>query len=115
MLRHERCPSTRAIQMFRLVRMIAIASSETLYVRITGRVQGVGFRAAAVRHAHMLGVCGWVQNHADGSVQALLQGSVEQIDRMLSWLHKGPPTALVKEVHHETSVVVKRYARFEQR
>jgi acylphosphatase len=94
--------------------MIANASVETLYVRVTGRVQGVGFRAAAVRHAHMLGVCGWVQNNSDGSVQALLQGSAEQIDRMLSWLHKGPPAALVKEVHHETSMVPKRHQRFEQ-
>ena len=94
--------------------MNAMSSSETLYVRVTGRVQGVGFRAAAVRQAHMLGVRGWVQNNPDGSVEALLQGSVEQVDRMLSWLHKGPPSAAVKEVVHETRAIDKRYERFEQ-
>lgn len=52
--------STRSIQMFRLVRMNGISSPETLYVRVIGKVQDVGFRAAAVRQAHMLGVRGWV-------------------------------------------------------
>lgn len=95
--------------------MNVTSSPETLYVRVIGRVQGVGFRAATVRQAHMLGVRGWVQNNADGSVEALMQGSVEQVDRLLSWMHKGPPTAAVKEVHHENCAIDKRYDRFEQR
>jgi len=94
--------------------MNVTSSPETLYVRVTGRVQGVGFRAATVRQAHMLGVRGWVQNNSDGSVEALLQGSIEQVDRLLSWLHTGPPAAQVKEVTHETRAVDKRYERFEQ-
>ena len=88
--------------------------TETLDVRVTGRVQGVGFRAATVRHAHMLGLAGWVRNVDDGSVEALLQGAPEQVDRMLSWLHVGPPLARVDEVNHESSAVERRFDGFQQ-
>lgn len=87
---------------------------ETLAVRITGRVQGVGFRAAAVRQAHMLGVTGWVRNDPDGSVQTLLQGPHDQIDRMLSWLLVGPPGARVDEVDSHAQDTERRYDRYEQ-
>lgn len=87
---------------------------ETIRVRVTGRVQGVGFRAAAVRQAHMLGVTGWVRNDADGSVEALLQGGHDLVDRMLSWLHMGPPGANVAEVDHAEEQTERRFDRFEQ-
>ncbi|HUG56993.1 MAG TPA: acylphosphatase [Candidimonas sp.] len=87
---------------------------ETLEVQITGRVQGVGFRVAAVRHAHMMGVTGWVRNASDGSVEALLQGPHDQIDRMLSWLHVGPPGARVLEVNSQETFTERHYDRFEQ-
>src|SRR3546814_13558192 len=75
--------------------------AETIGVTITGRVQGVGFRAAAVRQAHLLGVRGWVRNLEDGSVQAVLQGPHDHVDRMLSWLHIGPHGARVAAVNHK--------------
>lgn len=87
---------------------------ETLEVRITGRVQGVGFRIAAVRHAHMLGVTGWVRNADDGAVEALLQGPHDHIDRMLSWLHVGPPGARVLEVESQVAFTERHFDRFEQ-
>jgi len=90
-------------------------SIETIYVHVTGRVQGVGYRLSAVRRAHMIGVRGWVQNNLDGSVEAMLQGSVDQVDQMLTWMHKGPPGALVREVTHETRDIDRRFDRFEQR
>ncbi len=68
---------------------------ETYYVRVRGIVQGVGFRHATVRQAHALGIRGWVANLDDGSVEAMLQGSANQVDRMLSWLRHGPPAARV--------------------
>ena len=88
---------------------------ETIYVHVTGRVQGVGYRLSAVRQAHMIGVRGWVQNNLDGSVEAMVQGSVDQVDQMLTWMHKGPPTAQVREVVHETRDIDRRFDRFEQR
>lgn len=64
---------------------------ETYYVRVRGVVQGVGFRHATVREAHALKLRGWVANLDDGSVEAMLQGSAPQIDRMLAWLRHGRP------------------------
>lgn len=88
---------------------------ETNIVDVKGQVQGVGFRFATVRRAHELGVTGWVRNQQDGSVQALLQGSVDQIDAMLSWLHYGPPRARVTDVHVERNDTDnRRYDSFQQ-
>lgn len=87
---------------------------ETLSVRVTGRVQGVGFRLATVRQAHLLGVTGWVRNALDGSVEAMIQGSPDQIDLMLQWLRVGPPAAQVREVDSEKVYEDRRYGRFEQ-
>ncbi|TAM88543.1 MAG: acylphosphatase [Candidimonas sp.] len=87
---------------------------ETVSVRVVGRVQGVGFRAAAVRQAHLLGIAGWIRNGADSSVEAMLQGSVDQIDRMLSWLRVGPPAARVDGVEHRQEAGTRRFDHFER-
>lgn len=88
---------------------------ETNIVLVRGQVQGVGFRFAAVRRAHELGITGWVRNQGDGSVQALLQGSIDQIDAMLSWLHYGPPRARVTDVEIERNDSDnRRYDSFQQ-
>lgn len=87
---------------------------ETLVVRVIGRVQGVGFRAATVRQAHLQGVRGWVRNLDDGSVEALLQGPHDDVDRMLSWLHRGPPGARIDDVEHREDLTERHFDRFEQ-
>ena len=87
---------------------------ETLDVRVTGRVQGVGFRAATVRQAHSLKVTGWVRNAPDGSVEVLIQGDPEQVDQMLSWLHRGPPLASVHELTHQQNHTDRLYDSFQQ-
>lgn len=87
---------------------------ETLLVRVTGRVQGVGFRLATVRRAHMLGVRGWVRNNDDGSVEALIQGEPDAIDQMLTWLHQGPPAARVDGLESTQSDTPRRFSHFEQ-
>lgn len=92
-----------------------MAEYETVDVRVKGRVQGVGFRATALRHAHLYGVKGWVSNAADGSVELLLQGSPDVIDQMVSWLHIGPEHALVELVDIQRSYTDKRYDFFEIR
>lgn len=92
-----------------------IVDLETNQVSITGKVQGVGFRFATVRRAHELGVTGWVRNQNDGSVQALLQGTADQIDQMLSWLQYGPPPARVDDVQVECLYTDdRRYGSFQQ-
>lgn len=87
---------------------------ETISVTVTGRVQGVGFRAATVRQAHSLKINGWVRNNADGSVETLLQGPHEAIDQMLSWLLMGPPTARVDQVDTNEVITERQFDRFEQ-
>lgn len=87
---------------------------ETYYVRVRGVVQVVGFRHATVREAHALKLRGWVANLEDGSVEAMIQGSAAQIDRMLAWLRHGPPAARVTEVTFEERHTDKSYERFQQ-
>ena len=89
-------------------------SLETVIVRVTGRVQGVGFRLATVRRAHMVGVDGWVRNNDDGSVEALVQGTPDQVDQMLEWMRQGPPQARVDDLASERQFIDRRFARFEQ-
>ena len=66
--------------------------------RITGRVQGVGFRYFAERHAVQLGLAGYVKNSWDGSVEVYAIGSRAQLDRLVADLRRGPRHAFVEDV-----------------
>lgn len=68
---------------------------ECRIARAHGIVQGVGFRESCVLHARVVGVAGWVRNRSDGTVEAMLQGTPEQLDRMCHWLHHEVPGARV--------------------
>lgn len=70
-------------------------SIDSRLVRVRGIVQGVGFRDGCMRHAQAQGITGWVRNRRDGSVEALLQGSPQQLARMCEWLRHGVPGARV--------------------
>ena len=67
-------------------------------VRITGRVQGVCYRAWAQSNAQALGLSGWVRNLRDGAVEALFSGADIQVFEMLARCRKGPPGAFVADV-----------------
>lgn len=71
---------------------------ETKHLRITGKVQGVGFRAALYREAVRLNVTGWVRNREDGTVEAVIQGPKKSVAEMLAWAHRGPPGARVDNI-----------------
>lgn len=68
------------------------------HLRITGRVQGVGFRYHMIRAARELGITGWVRNRHDGSVEAMIQGSPAAVAAMIAWTQRGPPGAAVTDV-----------------
>jgi acylphosphatase len=70
--------------------------------RVEGRVQGVGFRYYTQREAQELGLCGWVQNLADGSVAFEVSGEETQVRAFLEWLGRGPRLAEVRAVHAES-------------
>ena len=64
-------------------------------VRVTGRVQGVFFRARCADEAARRGVAGWVANEPDGSVTAHFEGPAEAVDALVDWCRQGPPRARV--------------------
>ena len=72
------------------------------HVRLTGRVQGVFFRAWTREQAERLDVNGWVKNCPDGSVEAHLEGPQERVDRLVDLLRRGPSGARVDDLQiHE--------------
>ncbi len=68
---------------------------------ISGRVQGVFFRAETQEKANELGLTGWVQNHPDGSVEIHVEGQEDALTRFAAWCREGPPAAVVERVHEE--------------
>ena len=74
------------------------AAVETVRLRITGQVQGVGYRIWMTRTAASLGLRGWVRNRTDGSVEALVTGSPEAVADMIEASRKGPRGAHVVQV-----------------
>ena len=72
--------------------------TRALRCRVTGRVQGVFFRASAQRKAHALGIVGHARNLADGSVEVLAMGTASALEEMRAWLAVGPPAARVTAV-----------------
>ena len=68
------------------------------FLRITGRVQGVGYRAWAIGMAGPLGLRGWVRNRADGSVEALVIGADDPVAAIVEACREGPFAARVTKV-----------------
>jgi acylphosphatase len=83
------------------------------HLRISGRVQGVGFRYSMSEEAERLGVTGWVRNRRDGSVEAVVDGATDAVDAMLAWARRGPRGSSVTEV--EVSEIPGSFDRFEMR
>lgn len=69
-----------------------------VHLLITGRVQGVAYRAGMKAQAEGLGLSGWTRNLPDGRVEAMAQGPEEQLQDLLTWCHRGPPAARVNDV-----------------
>lgn len=75
----------------------------TIRVVVSGRVQGVGYRAWAERNARDLGLSGWVRNLSDGTVEAVFSGPADRVDDMVGRCRRGPTHARVEvlERHDE--------------
>ena len=67
-------------------------------VLISGRVQGVSFRDSCRKMAERHGVRGWVRNRADGSVEAVFEGTDADVGRLVDWSRHGPSAAVVRDV-----------------
>lgn len=74
---------------------------ERIRAVVSGRVQGVSYRANTQRQARRIGVTGWVRNLDDGTVEYEAQGTAEQLRQLLAWAQRGPELARVDSVQHE--------------
>jgi len=79
---------------------------------VSGRVQGVGFRYAAVGEAQELGLKGWVRNLPSGEVEIVAEGREDVLRMLAAWAHLGPPAAHVSNVHEEWSEFTGQFADF---
>ena len=68
------------------------------HVRVTGRVQGVFFRAWTREQAQVLEVTGWIRNCPDGRVEAHVEGDETSVEQMIKLLRRGPPAASVEDL-----------------
>jgi acylphosphatase len=75
-----------------------MTSNRTLHVLISGRVQGVGFRAWTHHQAELHGLKGWVRNRRDGTVEAVFSGPDHLVQAMLKACQQGPRGAVVERV-----------------
>ena len=85
----------------------------TKHVIVHGRVHGVGYRVSMRMEAERLGVTGWVRNRKDGTVEAALHGWADEVEKMVDWMRRGPPVALVIRIDVSDSSGV--YEAFETR
>lgn len=65
---------------------------------VSGRVQGVSYRASTAHEARRLGLVGWVKNRSDGTVELEAEGADDAVASLLAWCKAGPPAAMVNAV-----------------
>jgi acylphosphatase len=76
-----------------------------VHIWVTGRVQGVGFRAHVEYYALQIGVSGWVRNVGRTTVEAVAEGSRAQVDKFIEMMKSGPRASRVDEVRVEEESV----------
>lgn len=82
-----------------------MSGASTVRLRISGRVQGVAYRAWLERQAALLGVSGWVRNRRDGSVEAVISGPEAAVRDLIERCRRGPPLARVAAVDEASEAV----------
>lgn len=72
---------------------------------VSGKVQGVWFRASTREQALLLGLCGHASNLVDGRVEVLAVGDADAIEQLANWLRQGPPLARVEAVERREAAI----------
>lgn len=83
------------------------------HIWVTGRVQGVGFRAFVQQTAMMLGLTGWVRNVGYESVEAVAEGEKEKVERFLQVVKRGPRMSLVEKARDEWEPATGEFSSYE--
>lgn len=86
-----------------------------VHLYISGFVQGVFFRACTRDEARRAGVTGWVKNISDGRVEVVIEGETQDVEKIISWCHIGPPGARVKNVEIIYGQYIGEFTNFEIR
>ena len=84
-----------------------------LRVIVSGRVQGVFFRAHTEEKARALGLSGWVRNSADGRVETIAAGEPALLQTFLEWCHHGPPAAKVTHIESRWETATGEFQSFQ--
>jgi acylphosphatase len=79
---------------------------------VKGRVQGVFFRASARRKAEELRLTGWVRNNPDGTVEAVVEGNIDMVEKFVNWCREGPPNARVAAVEVSRAEATGEFTHF---
>ncbi len=79
---------------------------------ISGRVQGVFYRAETQKQASSLGLTGWVRNLPDGRVEVLAEGEEQRVRELISWCRQGPPRSRVDTVEEFTETYNGKFETF---
>ena len=90
-----------------------LVDTPTVKMKITGKVQGVGFRYFVLRQAQKLSIKGWVSNNSNGNVEALAQGEKEGLDHFIAKVKQGPTFSRVEDVSLNWVNEAEQYFSFE--
>ena len=88
-------------------------TKQRIRIFVTGKVQGVFFRQALKVMAKKNDVFGWVKNLKDGRVEAILEGEVENVSRLIEWAHGGPANARVEDVEIINEKFTGEFSKFD--
>ncbi len=88
-------------------------SKQRVRIFVTGKVQGVFFRQTLKVTAKKNDVFGWVKNLKDGRVEAVLEGEVDNISRLIEWAHGGPANARVEDVEIRNEEFKEEFTKFD--
>jgi acylphosphatase len=90
-------------------------NKQRLHARVTGRVQGVGFRYFVVTSAAELGLVGWVRNRRDGSVEVVAEGNLDILEKLAQVLKRGSRSSNVVDVKVELQQASGEFQSFNAR
>lgn len=92
--------------------MMTIPEMRRVHIWVKGRVQAVGFRAFVQQNSIQIGVTGWVRNVGYDTVEAVAEGTKEQIERFLEMIKRGPSISRVDESREEWEQVTGEFTSF---